>query len=92
LSQKLGREPGADRIGCRHGSRTIFERFKFSDQIDKLDPSNRLFTIVKAMADVDLHPNRIDNLQMGYLFEHLVMRFNEQANEEAGDHSCSGSH
>ena len=28
----------------------------------------------------------IDNLQMGYLFEHLVMRFNEQANEEAGDH------
>jgi type I restriction enzyme M protein len=38
------------------------------------------------MADVDLHPGRIDNLQMGYLFEHLVMRFNEQANEEAGDH------
>ena len=60
--------------------------FKFSDQIEKLDASNRLFTIVKAMADVDLHPNRIDNLQMGYLFEHLVMRFNEQANEEAGDH------
>ena len=35
---------------------------------------------------MDLHPDRIDNLQMGYLFEHLVMRFNEQANEEAGDH------
>jgi type I restriction enzyme M protein len=67
-------------------ARAIFERFKFSDQIEKLDASNRLFTIVKAMADVDLHPNRIDNLQMGYLFEHLVMRFNEQANEEAGDH------
>jgi type I restriction enzyme M protein len=67
-------------------ARTIFERFKFADQIEKLDASNRLFTIVKAMADVDLHPDRIDNLQMGYLFEHLVMRFNEQANEEAGDH------
>lgn len=67
-------------------ARTIFERFKFSDQIEKLDASNRLYTIVKAMADVDLHPDRIDNLQMGYLFEHLVMRFNEQANEEAGDH------
>ncbi|MBD2747765.1 SAM-dependent DNA methyltransferase [Microvirga sp. BT688] len=67
-------------------ARSIFERFKFNDQIEKLDASNRLFTIVKAMADVDLHPNRIDNLQMGYLFEHLVMRFNEQANEEAGDH------
>ncbi|MCK1472832.1 class I SAM-dependent DNA methyltransferase [Bradyrhizobium sp. CW10] len=67
-------------------ARAIFERFKFNDQIEKLDSSNRLFTIVKAMADVDLHPDRIDNLQMGYLFEHLVMRFNEQANEEAGDH------
>lgn len=67
-------------------ARSIFERFKFTDQIEKLDASNRLFIIVKAMADVDLHPDRIDNLQMGYLFEHLVMRFNEQANEEAGDH------
>jgi len=67
-------------------ARSIFERFKFGDQIEKLDSSNRLFTIIKAMADVDLHPDRIDNMQMGYLFEHLVMRFNEQANEEAGDH------
>jgi type I restriction enzyme M protein len=67
-------------------ARAIFEKFKFTDQIEKLDASNRLFTIVKAMADVDLHPDRVDNLQMGYLFEHLVMRFNEQANEEAGDH------
>ena len=67
-------------------ARHIFERFKFADQIEKLDASNRLFIVVKAMSDVDLHPDRIDNLQMGYLFEHLVMRFNEQANEEAGDH------
>ena len=72
--------------GFSPNARQIFERFNFSDQIEKLDASNRLFTIVKAMTDVDLHPDRIDNLQMGYLFEHLVMRFNEQANEEAGDH------
>ena len=72
--------------GFSSTARDIFERFKFNDQIEKLDASNRLFTIVKAMADVDLHPDRIDNLHMGYLFEHLVMRFNEQANEEAGDH------
>ena len=67
-------------------ARRVFERFKFADQIEKLDASNRLFTIVNAMKNVDLHPDRVDNLQMGYLFEHLVMRFNEQANEEAGDH------
>ncbi len=67
-------------------ARHIFERLKFADQIEKLDTNNRLFAIIKAMADVDLHPDKIDNIQMGYLFEHLVMRFNEQANEEAGDH------
>ncbi len=67
-------------------ARHIFERFKFADQIEKLDAEDLLFPVVKAMADVDLHPDRIDNLQMGYLFEHLLMRFNEQANEEAGDH------
>ena len=72
--------------GFSKTARRIFERFKFNDQIERLDASNRLFTIVKAMAEVDLHPDRIDNLQMGYLFEYLVMRFNEQANEEAGDY------
>jgi type I restriction enzyme M protein len=72
--------------GFSDTARAIFEKFKFEDQIEKLDASNRLFTIVKAMSEIDLHPDRIDNLQMGYLFEHLVMRFNEQANEEAGDH------
>lgn len=72
--------------GFSDTARAIFERFKFADQIEKLDASNRLFTIVQAMAAVDLHPDRIENIQMGYVFEHLVMRFNEQANEEAGDH------
>ena len=67
-------------------ARAIFEKFKFAEQIEKLDDSNRLFHIVQQMASVPLHPNEVDNLQMGYLFEHLVMKFNEQANEEAGDH------
>ena len=72
--------------GFSDTARRIFEKFKFSDQIEKLDSSNRLFAIVQAMAGIDLHPDRISNIEMGYTFEHLVMRFNEQANEEAGDH------
>ncbi|GEP12014.1 hypothetical protein MMMDOFMJ_4557 [Methylobacterium gnaphalii] len=72
--------------GFSDTARRIFEKFKFSDQIEKLDSSNRLYAIVQAMAGVDLHPDRIGNIEMGYIFEHLVMRFNEQANEEAGDH------
>jgi type I restriction enzyme M protein len=72
--------------GFSDTARRIFEKFKFGDQIEKLDSSNRLYVIVQAMAGIDLHPKRITNIEMGYVFEHLVMRFNEQANEEAGDH------
>ena len=72
--------------GFSETARRVFEKFKFGDQIEKLDSSNRLFVIVQAMAGVDLHPKRITNIEMGYIFEHLIMRFNEQANEEAGDH------
>ena len=64
----------------------IFDRFEFEKEIEKLDGANRLFLVVKEFAGVDLHPNAVDNIQMGYVFEELVRRFNEQANEEAGDH------
>ncbi|MGB3461317.1 MAG: class I SAM-dependent DNA methyltransferase [Rhodanobacter lindaniclasticus] len=85
-SENIAANLNACLMGFSTTAQLIFEKFKFADQIAKLDEANRLYTVVQAMADVDLHPDRIDNLQMGYLFEHLIMRFNEQANEEAGDH------
>ena len=72
--------------GFSSNARRILEKFKFDEEIDKLDEANRLFEVVKEVAKVDLHPDRISNIEMGYLFEDLVRRFNEQANEEAGDH------
>lgn len=67
-------------------ARKIIEKFKFEEEIEKLDEANRLYEVIKEIAKVDLHPERIPNIAMGYLFEDLVRRFNEQANEEAGDH------
>jgi len=64
----------------------IFERFNFEAEIEKLDNANRLFLIIKEFSDVDLHPDNVSNMEMGLVFEELVRRFNEQANEEAGDH------
>ncbi len=64
----------------------IFEKFEFEKEIEKLDNANRLFLIVKEFAGVDLHPDSVTNTDMGTIFENLVRRFNEQANEEAGDH------
>jgi type I restriction enzyme M protein len=69
-------------------ARDIFYKFEFEKEIEKLDESNRLFLIIKEFCSpqIDLSPARISNIEMGYLFENLVRRFNEQANEEAGDH------
>jgi len=66
--------------------RKIFERFEFENEIEKLDQNNILFEIIKEFSTLDLHPNNVPNLEMGYLFEYLIRKFNEQANEEAGDH------
>ena len=57
---------------------------KFGDQIDKMDKNDRLFSVVKAFSELDLDPETIDNVHMGYIFEDLIRRFSENA--EAGDH------
>lgn len=72
--------------GFSENVRKIFERFEFEKEIEKLEEANRLYLIVSKFADIDLHPTRIDNIQMGLLFEDLIRRFNEAANETAGDH------
>src|SRR5574344_573489 len=71
--------------GFSPSARKILDKFKFEEEIGKLDEANRLYEIIKKFCapTVDLHPDRVSNIAMGYLFEDLVRRFNEQANEEA---------
>lgn len=66
--------------------RTIFRAFDFQNEVEKLVENDRLFLIVQQFASIDLGPDAIDNIQMGLLFEDLIRRFNEAANETAGDH------
>jgi len=66
--------------------RAIMEKFKFSDQIAHMAEKNILFEVIKAFAAVDLSPQRVDNVQMGYVFEELIRIGAEQSNEEAGEH------
>lgn len=66
--------------------RDIFEYFEFESEIEKMRESNILFLVVSKFCDVDLHPDRVPNEQMGLIFENLIRRFNELANETAGDH------
>jgi type I restriction enzyme M protein len=72
--------------GFSPSARKILDKFNFKLEIKKLDQNDRLFKVIRDIAAVDLHPAHVPNMAMGYIFEDLVRRFNEQANEEAGDH------
>lgn len=62
----------------------IFEELKFKEEIKNLDKHNRLLGVVKKFSELDLDPDRVDNVKMGYMFEDIIRRYSENAN--AGDH------
>jgi type I restriction enzyme M protein len=66
----------------------ILENFKFRNQLPTLSKADALGTLVAKFLDpaIDLSPAGIDNHAMGTVFEELVRKFNEENNEEAGEH------
>ena len=60
------------------------EGLDFFPQIDKMDKNNRLYSVVKKFSELDLNPETVDGMKMGYMFEDIIRRFSENA--EAGDH------
>ena len=82
----IGRHLADYIAGFSENIRKIFERFEFDKEIEKLEESNRLYQVVAQFAEIDLHPRKVDNITMGLVFEDLIRRFNEAANDTAGDH------
>ena len=73
--------------GLSRNMRDVFiEHFGFFNWIDRLDRQNLLYSMVRFFADKDLHPERVSTVEMGYIFENLIRRFNEASNATAGDH------
>jgi type I restriction enzyme M protein len=72
--------------GFSEDAREIIEQFEFENQINKLDDNNLLFMIVKRFQEIDLHPDTISSMEMGYMFEELIRKFAEISNETAGEH------
>jgi len=68
------------------GARDVIGKFDFDAQITRLDRSNLLYLVVSKFAALDLHPDAVSNLEMGYLYEELIRRFSELSNETAGEH------
>jgi len=72
--------------GFSKNVRDIMERFAFDQQITKMAEKNLLYEVIKAFAGIDLGIEKVDNVQMGYVFEELIRIGAEQSNEEAGEH------
>ena len=66
--------------------RDIFERFEFHTQIERLAKSGLLYQVTEKFAQIDLHPEVVNNHQMGLVFEELIRKFAEISNETAGEH------
>ena len=63
----------------------VFEKFDFSKWIEKLEDSELLLSVIGNFKGHDLGPEKYDNHQMGQIFEDLIRRFSESANDTAGE-------
>ncbi len=72
--------------GFSLAARDIFERFEFYTQIERLAKAGLLYLVTEKFAKIDLHPSKVDNAQMGLVFEELIRKFAEVSNETAGEH------
>jgi len=72
--------------GFSESARDIVDKFNFDVQIDRLDEHNLLYLVASMFVDIDLSPETVSDLEMGYLYEELIRKFSELSNETAGEH------
>ena len=74
--------------GFSENVKQIIEKFKFDNEIQTMADKNLLFIVLQEFTTpkADLHPDKISNLEMGYIFEEIIRRFSEAHNEDAGQH------
>jgi type I restriction enzyme M protein len=72
--------------GFSETARDVIDKFDFSVQVDRLRRANLLYKVIGKFAEIDLHPDVVSNIEMGYLYEELIRKFSELSNETAGEH------
>jgi type I restriction enzyme M protein len=72
--------------GFSPAAKDVIDKFDFGIQVERLRKANLLYQVVGKFAEIDLHPEAVSNIEMGYLYEELIRRFSELSNETAGEH------
>ena len=77
--------------GFSDNMREVLEKFDFGNTISKLDEAGLLFLMLEKFKNIDLHPDKVSNLEMGYVFEELLRKFNEAMDENPGEQFPTGA-
>src|SRR5579875_3864966 len=72
--------------GFSENMREVLDNFGFPNTIAKLNSAKLLYPVMERFKNIDLHPDKVSNHEMGYIFEELIRKFNEALNENPGEH------
>ena len=72
--------------GFSPGAADVLVKYGFEEHIKRLNEARLLYPVVAKFADLDVSPDTVSNVAMGYIFEELIRRFSEASNETAGEH------
>jgi type I restriction enzyme M protein len=64
----------------------IIEHFDYRAVIGQIVKNNRLAPIINQYSTLEVGPDKLSSLEMGYIYEELLRRFSEQSGEEVGEH------
>lgn len=74
--------------GYSENVQDIIQKFKFRNQLETFETTGITFSLLEKFCNpkVELNPEKISPMAMGYMFEDLIRRFNEKTNAAAGRH------
>jgi type I restriction enzyme M protein len=72
--------------GFSPNTRDALDKFGLARHVEKMGEAGILYMVVQRFADIDLHPDNVSNLEMGYIYEELIRVTADLSNEEAGEH------
>jgi type I restriction enzyme M protein len=72
--------------GFSPNARFALEKFGIESHVERMGEAGILFMVIQRFSGIDLHPETVSNLEMGYIYEELIRVNAELSNEEAGEH------
>lgn len=66
--------------------REIIDKFNYHAVVKQVEKANRLASAIELVAQEDFNPQRLSNIEMGYVYEELLQRFSQNDAKDTGEH------